>query len=176
MEFKITLIAAMGRDRTIGLAQKMPWHLPEDLRHFKSRTLGKAMIMGRNTFESIGKPLPGRHTIIVSRTLSKKDFVHPECHIAASLKAAIAIAQDLIRLKQVSANEVMVVGGGQIYQQALPCATHMSLTAIDQTFNGDTFFPAWNSEDWQLVEKTEHKQSHEPYLSYSFEEFSRIKS
>lgn len=165
----ITLIAAMGQDRTIGLNNTMPWHLPEDLQHFKARTLGKVMIMGRATFDSIGRPLPGRTTIIVSRTLTQETTPHPTCHIASSLEQALHMAQELSKQEQ----EIMVVGGGQIYLQALPLAHKMALTQIKQDFNGDTFFPEWPKQEWELITEEHHQQPSEPHLDYSFQEFRR---
>jgi dihydrofolate reductase len=166
---KITLIAAMGTDRTIGLHNGMPWHLPEDLKHFKARTLGKTMIMGRNTFESIGKPLPGRKTIIVSRTQTTDFYNHPDCQVAASFEQALAFAREATS----NGGEIMVVGGGQIYRLALPFATHLAITQIKKAFNGDTFFPQWNGEEWSLESETNHQQVNEPFLEYSFLEFAR---
>ena len=167
--YRVTLIAAMGTDHTIGLNNDMPWHLPEDLKHFKARTLGKTIIMGRNTFESIGKPLPGRKTIIISRTKTTALYNHPDCQVATHLKQALEFARETTQ----SGGEIMVVGGGQIYQLALPFATHLAITQIKKAFNGDTFFPQWNHEEWTLTSETCHQQENEPYLEYSFQEFER---
>lgn len=163
----ITLIAAMGQDRTIGLNNTMPWHLPEDLRHFKARTLGKVMIMGRNTFNSIGHPLPGRTTIIVSRTLTSPP--HADCHLAASIEQALHMAQELCIAEQ----EIIIAGGGEIYAQTLPLAQRMILTQIQKNFDGDTFFPQWSHQEWQLIAQEQHQQPQEPYLDYSFLEYQR---
>jgi len=163
MVFKITLIAAMSINRTIGLNNTMPWHIPEDLAHFKARTLGKVMIMGKNTFQSIGKPLPGRDTIIVSTQLQDAP-----CPIVKSLDEAINLAKTL----RPSVDEIIIAGGGQIYAAALSCATHMSLTHIKKDIAGDTFFPQWADQEWQLDSKQDHTQSQEPHLRYSFSEYS----
>lgn len=132
----VTLVAAMGRNRVIGADGGMPWHLPDDLKHFKSVTMGTTMIMGRRTFDSIGRPLPGRRTIVVTRDETwQRDGVDT----ALSLGAALALAGD---------GPVSIVGGGEIYAQSLPLADRMELTFIDASPDGDTFFPAWDAAEW----------------------------
>ncbi|SEB76909.1 dihydrofolate reductase [Paramicrobacterium humi] len=132
----VTLVAAMGRNRVIGTDGGMPWHLPDDLKHFKSVTMGTTMIMGRRTFDSIGRPLPGRRTIVVTRDETwQRDGVDT----AFSLGAALALAGD---------GAVSIVGGGEIYAQSLPLADRMELTFIDASPDGDTFFPEWEAADW----------------------------
>jgi dihydrofolate reductase len=132
----VTLVAAMGRNRVIGLDGDMPWHHPEDLAHFKRTTMGGAMVMGRKTFDAIGRPLPGRRTIVVTRS---SDWSHDGVEVAHSLEQAIALAGD---------SELFVVGGGDVYAQALPMADRLVLTEIDESPDGDTFFPEWSREDW----------------------------
>lgn len=137
---EITLIAAMADGRVIGKDNAMPWHLPADLRHFKALTLGKPVVMGRLTFDSIGRPLPGRHNIVISRD--------PQLQIAgvtvvASPEQAVQAAGD--------AAELMIVGGAQIYRQFLPRATRLELTLIDLLVDGDAHFPAYDDGSWQLV-------------------------
>lgn len=137
---RVVLVAAMARDRVIGNAGGMPWHLPADLKHFKAVTLGHPVIMGRRTFESIGKPLPGRTNVVVSR--GRPDL--PEgVLLAGSLDEA---------LEQIGGNTAMVIGGGEIFRQALPGADRMELTLIDAATDGDTYFPDWSSADWKLTD------------------------
>lgn len=135
----ITLIAAMSANRVIGIAGNMPWHLPGELQHFKQATMGKAIVMGRMTWESIGRPLPGRQNIVVSRSAGLRI---EGCEVACSLEDALARA---------NSEEVMVIGGGDLYRQALPLANRMILTFVEGEIEGDTFFPSWDPADWALV-------------------------
>jgi dihydrofolate reductase len=126
----IAIIAAMSSNRTIGRQGAIPWHLPEDLRRFRELTSGHTLIMGRKTFASIGRPLPGRTTIIVSR---QADFTAAGCLTAASLEEAIRLTDP--------ADEVFICGGGDLYRQALPLAARIYLTVINEDISGDTTFP-----------------------------------
>ena len=141
----VSIIVAMGRNRVIGRENGLIWHLPEDLRHFKETTMGKPLIMGRKTFESVGKPLPGRTNIIVTR---KKDYSAPGCLVAGSVEQALELADN--------DQEVFIAGGGEIYEQATPLADRMYITIIDHDFDGDTFFPEFSSEKWMLTEERFH--------------------
>lgn len=132
----ITIIAAMGRNRAIGLDGEMPWHLPGELRHFKETTMGKAIVMGRKTWDSIGRPLPGRQNIVVTRN---PDFSATGCDVAGSLEEALGLARS---------SEVMVIGGGQLYAAALPLADRMVLTEVDCEPGADTWFPKWQKDEW----------------------------
>ncbi len=135
---ELVLVAAMARKRVIGRSGGMPWHLPADLRHFKALTLGHPVVMGRRTFESIGSALPGRTNIVISRS----EQTLPEGVLSATgLDAAI---------EQAAAEQVMIIGGGEIYRQALPRASRMELTLIAADVDGDTFFPTWKWSDWHL--------------------------
>jgi len=133
------LIAAVASNGGLGLEGKMPWHLPGELRHFREVTMGKPIVMGRKTWESIGKPLPGRQNIVISRNPA---FQAPGCEVYGSLEQAIANALG---------NEVMVIGGGEIYRRALPLATRMVLTLVDCAPTADTWFPDWKRAEWTLV-------------------------
>lgn len=135
---EIVLVAAMGRNRVIGRDGEMPWHLPADLQHFKSVTLGHPVVMGRRTFESIGKALPGRRNIVVSRGLSSPPA---GCELARSPADAVAMA---------GAGPVMIIGGGELYAALLPQARRMELTWVDVAPEGDTEFPRWDRHEWQL--------------------------
>ena len=135
---RITLIAAVARNGVIGKDGAMPWHLPEELAHFKATTMGHALIMGRTTFEAIGRVLPGRRTIVVTRDPS---WHHPGDESAHSFAEAVALAGP--------ADEVFVAGGAQVYSEALPFAHRMVLTEIDDEPEGDTYFPKWARADWR---------------------------
>jgi len=134
----ITLIAAMATNRAIGLNGEMPWHLPGELQHFKKTTMGKAIVMGRKTWQSIGRPLPGRQNIILSRDAH---FLAPGCDVVSSLDEA---------LKKAKGDDVMIIGGGVIYEQAMPLANRMILTLIEAEFEADTWFPAWDPAEWKI--------------------------
>jgi dihydrofolate reductase len=155
---KISLIAAMAKDRVIGKDNDMPWHLPADLQHFKKVTLGKPVIMGRRTFDSIGRPLPGRKNIVISRN---QQWSHEGVDVVSSPELALELVSDV--------EEVMIIGGGNIYQQFLPQADTLYLTFIDLQVDGDTRFPDWlEVADWQQVS---HEQPHpdgQNSLAYEF--------
>lgn len=139
MKKSITLIAAMGKNRAIGLDGKMPWHLPAELQHFKQATMGKAILMGRLTWESIGRPLPGRQNIVVTRN---PDFEANGVDLVNSLDHGLQVSRS---------DEVMVIGGGQLYALALPMADRMVLTLIDIEPDADTWFPEWDKNDWEVI-------------------------
>lgn len=142
---QISLIVAYANQRVIGKNNRMPWHLPEDLAHFKRTTLGAPVIMGRKTWEAIGKALPGRRNIVISRNpnLSLNDTI-----VAYSLNDALSHCKE--------AKEIFVIGGAQIYAQALPLATRLVITEIEQQYDGDAFFPEIDLSQWQEVERTRH--------------------
>jgi dihydrofolate reductase len=135
---RVNLIVAWARRGVIGRAGTLPWHLPEDLRHFKRTTLGHPIIMGRRTWDSIGRPLPGRRSIVVTHNARWSEAGSER---AASLPQALAMCAD--------ASEVFVIGGAQLFAQALPLAQRMFLTAIDADFEGDTFFPPFDLRSWR---------------------------
>ncbi len=140
----ISIIAAMGRNRAIGYKNTLPWRLPTDLQRFKQLTLGHHMIMGRKTFESIGRPLPGRTSIIITR---QKDFQVEGCLIAHSLDAAIELA------RASGEPEAFIIGGAEIYAQALSKADRMYLTLVEAAPEADAFFPAFDEILWTRVEE-----------------------
>ena len=144
------MIAAMAKDRVIGKDNAMPWHLPADLRHFKQTTLGKPVVMGRKTYESIGKALPGRLNIVVTRD---PDYRLDDAEVVTSCEAALQV----VELQQVDSEEVMIIGGGTIYQHFLPRCHRLYLTFIDLDVKGDTHFP-----DYQAIGKW-HPISSEPH-------------
>jgi len=142
---RITLIVARAANGVIGLNNSLPWHLPEDLRHFKATTLGHVLVMGRRTFESIGRPLPGRRTIVLTRD---RDWASPGCERAASLEDALILAGET--------TEVFVAGGGEIYRAALNHADRAIITEIDLTPDGDAFFPLLDPAQWALQSRQSH--------------------
>jgi dihydrofolate reductase len=157
---RISIIAAMARNRVIGVNNGLPWRLPEDLRHFKALTMGHHIVMGRRTYESIGRPLPGRHTVILTRD---PDFRAEGCLTATSLETAFAACGD--------DPEVFFVGGGEIYRQVLPLARRLYLTEIQADFDGDAHFPDYDPGEWQEVERTRHTS--ESGLVYEFAVYER---
>ena len=142
----LALVVAMTSDRVIGLDGDMPWHIPEDLRHFRRVTMGHAIIMGRKTHESIGRPLPKRRNIVITRS---RERAFEGCDVAHSLDEAIALA------RAGGDDEPRVVGGGAIYTMALPLATKLFLTEVDLDVAGDTFFPAYDPDSWREVDRRE---------------------
>ncbi|MFC5460695.1 dihydrofolate reductase [Massilia niabensis] len=142
---QLTLVVAIDAQRGIGVDNKLPWHLPEDLAHFKRVTLGRPMIMGRKTFDSIGRPLPGRRNIVVTRNA---DWRHEGVEAVTSLEAAIAM---------VGEEEASIIGGAQVFEAALPLADRMIVTEIDHTFACDTFFPAIDPAVWREAARERHR-------------------
>lgn len=138
----ISLIVALAENHVIGANNRLLWRLPAELQYFKRTTIGKPIIMGRKTHESIGRALPGRRNIVISR---QADFQAEGCDVVDSLDAALALVKDC--------EEVMIIGGAQIYQQALPLADRLYLTWVHHAFEGDTFFPAWSPEQWREISR-----------------------
>ena len=159
----LALIAAHARDRVIGIDNRMPWHLPEDMKFFRETTRGKPVIMGRKTWESLPdafRPLPGRANIVVSRN---PGFEAPGARVTASLAEALAAAGD--------AEIAFVIGGAELYRQALPIADRLLLTEIDQDYPGDAFFPAFTAEDWS--EASRAPQTSASGLPFAFVTYER---
>jgi len=157
----ITLVAAMGRNRAIGLEGRLPWHLPRELRHFKATTMGKPIVMGRRTWQSIGRVLPGRQNLVVTRD---RNFSAGSCDVVHSLEEAIARAEG---------GEVMIIGGGQLYREALPHADRLILTLVDCEPAADTWFPEWSEASWRRVSvRSEPADEHNPF-SYRVIELTR---
>ncbi len=142
----LCLIAALADNRVIGLDNQMPWHLPADLKHFKALTLGKPIIMGRKTWDSLGRPLPGRLNLVVSR---QSGLQLQGAEVFASLEAAVARADAWAREQGV--DELMLIGGAQLYAQGLEQAQRMYLTRINLSPDGDAWFPEFDAAAWQVV-------------------------
>ncbi len=158
----------MDRNRVIGRGNRLPWHLPADLRHFKTLTVGRPIIMGRRTFTSIGRPLPGRTNIVVSRT---EGYVAPGCRMAGSLEEAI----DMGAAAPGGDHEVMIIGGTSLFAGALPLAGRMHLTLIDHAFEGDTYFPAFDASAWHEVQRRDYAPDDANPYAYSFVDLERTR-
>ena len=154
---KISLIVAMASNRAIGLDGQMPWHLSADLKHFKQVTMGAPIIMGRKTFDAIGRPLPGRRNLVVSRN---PDYSPSGCEVFADINSALQACADL--------DEVFIIGGATLYQALLPYADYLYLTEIHQTFEADTLFPDFDRQVWQEVARQDIDNDTNVDFSYSF--------
>ena len=167
---RVTIIVARARNGVIGRDNALPWHLPEDLQHFKRTTMGHPVLMGRRTYESIGRPLPGRRIIVVS---GDPHWNAPGCERGATLPAAIAMsAKSRDRHPDIDSSEVFVAGGAQMYREALPIADRVIVTAIDIEVDGDVRFPALDPAVWQ-------RESSDPQVSrtglrYAIETYRRV--
>ena len=153
----LTLIAAIGTNGVIGVAGGLPWRLPADLQHFKALTLGKPVLMGRRTWESLGRPLPGRRNLVVTR---QAGFAAPGAEVFATVEAALAAAAEQ--------PEVMVIGGGELYSQLLPQAAVLELTEVAATLAGDAFFPAFDPAVWPEVSREAHAADERHAYAYTF--------
>ncbi|MCM3209937.1 dihydrofolate reductase [Bacillus licheniformis] len=159
----ISLIAAMDRNRLIGKDNDLPWHLPQDLKYFKEVTKGHAVIMGRKTFESIGRPLPHRENIIVT---SNKELDIPNCQVMHSAEEAVRFAKN-------RNEECFVIGGSTLYTEILPFADKLYVTKIDETFEGDRYFPEFSEAEWKIVSRRKGlKDDKNPY-DYEFLVYQR---
>ncbi len=158
----LSLIAAMGNDRVIGIENRLPWRLPADMKHFRALTMGKPVLMGRKTFDSIGKPLPGRTNIVVTQD---RNFQPTGVSVAHSIDEALAAGA--------GAEEIMVIGGASFYAQLLPRAQRLYITEIHHTFPGDAFFPAWNPAEWREIRRDDHAPDNDNPYPYSFVTLAR---
>ncbi|QHJ12920.1 Dihydrofolate reductase type 3 [Paraglaciecola mesophila] len=169
---KIAMIAAMANERVIGLNNQMPWHMPADLKHFKRVTLGKPIIMGRKTYESIGRALPGRLNIVITGDqgyqLSDASVVH-SCEQAINLATSHMQKEGVAEQKQ----EIMVIGGGTVYQHFLPHANRLYLTFIDLDTPGDTYFPDYADDVWQEIESESSEPDEKNPHAYRFVTLAR---
>ena len=160
---RIALIAAMAENRIIGRENRLPWRLQADLRRFKSLTMGKPVIMGRKTYESIGKPLPGRSNIVVTRD---PDYRAPGCQVVHSLEQALEAGAGHA--------EVMVIGGAELYRQALGRAQRMYLTLVRAEVEGDTLFPDIEPQQWRELERESHRADEKNQYDYDFVTLQRV--
>ena len=158
----VSIIVAAADDGVIGRQGQLPWHLPADLKHFKTHTLGRPVVMGRRTFESIGRPLPGRANIVVTSTPAWP--APPGVLLAHSLPEALALAAT-----QPGGEEVCLIGGGEIYRQALPAVDVVHLTEVHTTVpDGDAFFPTLSPTTWREETRERHEPDEQNALAYSF--------
>ncbi len=164
---RISIIVAMDEGRVIGNEGGMPWHLPADLKFFKSVTMGKPIIMGRSTYQSIGKPLPGRTNIVITHNSS---FKADGCRLAHSIDEALAIAEDE------SAEEAIIIGGGGIYEQTLAQIERLYITYIAAHLVGDTHFPVIKPEEWKEVSRQQHIADGDNPFDLEFVILDRIKA
>lgn len=165
---KISMIAAMDKNRVIGNGDKIPWYIPEDFKYFKAQTLGKPIVMGRATFESIhamkgsdphsGPALPKRKNVIITR---QDDYVADDCIVCGSVQEAIEVAKNHTN----ETDEVMVIGGGTIYDQALSLSNRLYVTIVDGDYDGDVFFPEFDKNEWCEVSKDQY----DGYCFYIYE-------
>jgi dihydrofolate reductase len=154
----LELVVAAAENDVIGRAGKLPWHLPADLRHFKALTLGRPILMGRATYDSIGKALPDRYNIVMSRA---GDFAPPDCKVVGTLEDALAAAG--------AQSPVMVIGGAQIYKLCLPVARRIHLTLVHARIeDGDTFFADWRRPEWSETHRERHEADDKNTFAYSF--------
>jgi dihydrofolate reductase len=164
----VSLVVAAAANGVIGRENRMPWHLPEDLAHFKRLTLGHPVVMGRKTYESVvatlGKPLPGRTNIVVTR---QAGFEAPGCIVSPSLDAALAAARET--------EEVFVIGGAEIYRLALERADRVYLTRIHAAFEGDTTFPALDPAYWRETAREDHPPAGARTLGFAFLRYDRVR-
>lgn len=154
MEF----VVAVSENDVIGRRNQLPWRLPADLRHFKALTLGKPVLMGRKTYESIGRALPGRTNLVLSRSA---EFSPIGCTVVATLDAALEAARAL--------STIMVIGGAQIYEECLPFTSRIHLTLVHETVqDGDTFFDSWRGPEWRESARERHEADDKNAVAYSF--------
>lgn len=161
----ISLVVAAAANNAIGKEGKMPWHLPNDMKHFKNVTWGLPVIMGRKTFESLGKPLAGRKNIVITRQSGWK---------AEGVVAVKNIEDALFVARQTDAKEFMVIGGGEIYRALLDRAKRIYLTRVDAEPEGDTFFPSIDPSHWYLVSQKNHEADEKNAYNYSFQVWERM--
>ena len=161
----ISAVVAMAENRVIGKNNQLPWHLPADLKHFKNITTGHPILMGRKTYESIGKPLPNRTNIVITRDQSYKA---PGCEVVSSLEEAIALAATH------QSQEIFIIGGAEVYRQLLPRIQRIYLTVVHHTFEGDVYFPELKMNEWHEVEHESHQPDEKNAYTYSFLKLERI--
>ena len=162
---RVSIVVAAAENNVIGTGNQLPWRLPDDLKRFKALTLGKPVLMGRKTFESIGKPLPGRTNLVLSR---RADLDLPGCTVVNSLAAALTFAAEV--------EELAVIGGAEIYAQALPVVDVIHLTRVHASIDGDVFLPALEPNEWRERVVERHPQDERHAYEFSYVELERIRS
>jgi len=162
---RVSLIAAMAENRVIGVGNTLPWHLPADLKHFRQITTGHHVIMGRRNYESIGKPLPNRINIVVTRN---RHFRAPGCVVAHSFEEALERAR--------ADPEIFIIGGAEIYRQAFNRADRLYLTLVHANIVGDTYFPPFDPDQWDEIKREQHEADDKNPYAYSFLMYDRCSS
>lgn len=160
---RLDLVAAVAANGVIGRKGQLPWHLPDDLKHFKRVTMGHPVVMGRRTFESVGKPLPGRRNIVVSQSMRE---VPPGFELAHSLDDAIALVGK-------TDGRICIVGGGVLYADAIGRAQLMHLTELDEPAEGDAFFPTFDRRDWEVTSDVPHERDERHAIAFHFRTYER---
>lgn len=163
---RISILVAMASNRVIGQKNTLPWHLPADLKHFKALTMGHGIIMGRKTYESIGRPLPGRLNVIITR---QKNYQVTGTIVVHSIDEALQVCKN----DKVINGKSFIIGGAEIYQQTLALCHRMYITEIQQCFDGDTFFPKFDPDEWVEATREKHSSSKGSQLAYHFVVFDR---
>ncbi|MBA3755155.1 MAG: dihydrofolate reductase [Nitrosomonas sp.] len=158
---RLSILVAMARNRVIGQNNKLPWHLPADLKHFKCLTMGQTIVMGRKTYESIGRPLPGRTNIIITR---QKSYEVPGAIVANSIEDALLMCEEI----GTTDREHFIIGGEELFRQTLGVCQRMYVTEIQRDFKGDTFFPEFDSEDWEEIQRDKHFSDSDNNMEYHF--------
>ncbi|MCI0921173.1 dihydrofolate reductase [Sphingobacterium rhinopitheci] len=162
-DIKITLIVAAAENNAIGKNNQMPWHLPNDFKYFKKNTLEHSVVMGRKTYESIGKPLPDRRNIVLTRDLK---YSNDEVDVANSIQEIFNYCRD--------EREVFIIGGAEVYKQTLPIADKILLTRVHTTIDGDSFFPELLDHQWKLVSAEKNEKDEKHAFDYTFEVYEKI--
>lgn len=158
----ITIVAALDKNSLIGTTTGLPWYLPADLKHFKEVTTGHVIVMGRKTYETIGRSLPNRTNVVITRNV---EFDAPGCMVLPTIESALDRYKD--------EQEIYIIGGAQIYQEAMPYATHLSLTKIDQAFDGNVYFPKVDWNAWEEIGRVDHQADEKNPYNYSFVAYER---
>lgn len=165
----ISLIVAHSSNRVIGIDGQLPWHIPDDLKYFKAITLGKPIIMGRKTFDSIGKPLPGRLNIIITKNT---DLTIEECVVVNNLEAAITEAKNYFKTQDTDQEEIFIIGGAQIFKQSMEFANKIYITEVHAEYAGDVFFDELSDNDWIEVSRDLHDSENDK-IPFSFVTYSK---
>jgi dihydrofolate reductase len=160
----LSIIVALSENNVVGANNQLPWHLSADLKRLKALTMGHHLIMGRKTYESIGRPLPGRKNVIITRN---KNYKAEGCIVVTSLKEGLEVAK--------KDSEAFIFGGGEVFKEALPRVTKIYMTRIHQSFNGDTYFPHLDRREWHEVSREDHQPDEVNKYSYSFITYEKIR-
>ncbi|NDD48478.1 MAG: dihydrofolate reductase [Alphaproteobacteria bacterium] len=165
----ISLIVAHSSNRVIGIDGQLPWHIPEDLKYFKAITMGKPIIMGRKTFDSIGKPLPGRLNIIITKNT---DLTIEECVVVNNLEAAITEAKNYFKTQDTDQEEIFIIGGAQIFKQSMEFVNKIYITEVHAEYAGDVFFDELSDNDWIEVGRDLHDSQNDK-IPFSFVTYNK---